>query len=189
MTNFTTPDDWKQTIRDRLLRRASDLDWAELWPEVVSARLALLEAIGGVSDAQADWKPAPAEWSIAETIRHQLSSSVGVLTIIRSLVADRDPGADTPYDSPGEVTAHEVAPEHAGGWDALRAEFREHSIEFAALPVTLGADVNLERTFPHMYFGELPARAWFAFQRVHDRAHLQQVEAIVGADRYPGLTG
>ena len=186
MTDLTAPDGWKQTIRDRLLRRASDLDWAELWPEVVSARLALLEAIADVSDAQAGWKPSPEEWSIAETVRHQRSSSIGVLTIIRSLTAGRDPAAGTPYDSPGEVTAHEVAPEHAGGWDALRAEFREHSIEFAALPLTLPANVNLELTFPHMYFGELPARAWFAFQRVHDRAHLQQVEAIVRADRYPG---
>jgi hypothetical protein len=185
MTETPPLQDWQRAIRERLLRRSADLDWVALWPEVVGARTELLEAIAGISEEQAAWKPSPADWSIAETVRHQLPSSAGVVAIIRALTAGRDPAEDTPYDDPGEVTAHEVAPAFEGLFADLRRAFTENSITFAALPALLPAESDLERTFPHMYFGPLPARAWFAFQRVHDRAHLRQVEEIVSADGFP----
>lgn len=186
---MTTPplsEDWQRAIRERLLTRAADLDWAELWPEVVTARLALLEAIAEISEEQATWKPSPDDWSISETIRHQLPSSAGVITIIRALTAGHDPAEDTPYDDPGDVTAHEVAPHFDGCFADVRAACRADSIAFAALPAHLPADADLERTFPHMYFGPLPARAWFAFQRIHDDAHLTQVREIIATEGFPG---
>jgi hypothetical protein len=172
-------------MRERLLARGEQVDWASLWPEVLRARLRLLDAIAGVTEEQAAWKPSPEDWSIAETIRHLLPSSRGTLTIIRALLEGRDPAEDTPYDSPGEVTAHEDAPAFAGSFEELRAAFREHSIELAALPGDVPREPDLERTFPHLYFGPLPARAWFAFQPVHDGAHLRQVNEIVSAEGFP----
>ncbi len=185
MTNPPLSEDWQRSISERLLRRGADLDWSELWPEVVSARTELLDAIARITEEQAAWKPSADEWSIAETIRHQLPSSTGVITIIRALTEGHDPAEDTPYDDPGDVTAHEVAPAFDGSFADLRAAFVQDSIAFAALPAALPPDPDLERTFPHMYFGPLTARAWFAFQRIHDRAHLHQVQEIVAADGFP----
>ena len=184
MTNSPLTEDWQRAIRERLLRRAADLDWSEIWPEVVAARIELLDAVARISEEQAVWKPSADDWSIAETIRHQLPSSAGVIAIIRALTAGHDPAQDTPYDYPGDVTAHEVAPPCDGSFADLIAAFRADSIAFAALPSRLPADADLGRTFPHMYFGPLPARAWFAFQRIHDRAHLTQVQEIVAADGF-----
>lgn len=185
MTSSPLTEDWQRAIRERLLRRGADLDWSEIWPEVVTARVELLDAIARISEEQAAWKPSATDWSIAETIRHQLPSSAGVITIIRALSAGHDPAEDTPYDDPGDVTAHEVTPHFDGSFAELRAAFRADSIAFAALPAQLPAEADLQRTFPHMYFGPLPARAWFAFQRIHDRAHLNQVHEIVAADGFP----
>jgi uncharacterized damage-inducible protein DinB len=185
MATSNAPEAWQSTIRARLLEQGASQDWAALWPRVVTARCRLLDAIAGISEEQATWKPAADAWSIEETIRHLLRSSEGVVTIIEALVTGRDPGEDTPYDHPGEVTAHEVVPAFEGDFNSLRTTFLEHSIEFAALPRRVPAVPDLERTFPHMYFGELPARAWFAFQPVHDGAHLRQVNEIVVSDGYP----
>ncbi len=185
MTTRDGPGGWQDEIRGRLLARGAEAGWPELWPEVVAARGVLLDAIAAISEEQAAWKPSPDAWSIAETIRHLLPSSDGVIAIIEALTAGRDPGADTPYDSPGDVTAHEVAPAFSGSFSALRDAFRDDSIAFAALPARLPANADLDRTFLHMYFGELPARAWFAFQRIHDGAHLRQIEAIIAGDAFP----
>lgn len=185
MTTSADPDDWRNAIRERLLLRATALDWVELWPEVVAMRSDLLAALSSITEEQAAWKPSADDWSIEETVRHLLPSSAGVIAIIEALSAGRDPAEDTPYDSPGDVTAHEVAPAFDGSFASLLASLRDNSIDFAALPRRLPESPDLERTFPHMYFGALPARAWFAFQRIHDRAHLNQIEAILASDRIP----
>lgn len=176
------------TIRERLLTRGQESDWPEIWSEVVAMRLRVLHAIASISEEQATWKPAPDAWSIDETVRHLLPSSVGVIAIITALCSGRDPLEGTAYDGPGDITAHEVAPGFDGPFAGLRDALREDSIAFAALPRRLPASPDLERTFPHMYFGPLPARSWFAFQRVHDRAHLNQLEEIAAGDGFPGGT-
>ena len=119
MTEFAPKDHWQVTIRERLLVRGASLEWSELWPEVVSMRCELLAALGSISEEQAAWKPAAEDWSIAETIRHLLPSSAGVIGIIEALASGRDPGKDTPYDSPGDLTAHEVAPGYDGSFASL----------------------------------------------------------------------
>lgn len=185
MSSTPPRDDWRGRIRQQLLDRTATADWADLWPAVVAERLKLLAAIEGVTDAQAAWRTTEDEWTIEETVGHLLPSSAGVISIIQSLTAGRDPLEDTPYDAPGDLTAHEVVRSFAGGFDELRAALRKDAISFAALPDRLSATSDLERTFPHMYFGSLPARAWFAFQRIHDGAHLQQIEAITSAPGFP----
>jgi uncharacterized damage-inducible protein DinB len=185
MRSTPATDDWQSRLRQQLLDRVSAADWADLWPSVVGARLELLAAIEGTSDAQAAWRPAEDQWSIEETVRHLLPSSAGVISIIESLSAGRDPLDGTPYDAPADLTAHEVAPDSPFEFAALRAALRDDGITFAGLVAHLPAEPDLERTFPHMYFGPLPARAWFAFQRVHDRAHLRQIQAITADSRFP----
>ena len=184
---MTTPSaaDAFRAIRERLLVAARDRSWFDLWPGVVAARLELIDAIAPVSEEQAQWKPAAEAWSIEETIRHLLVSSRGVVAIIDTLAAGRDPGAGAVYDSPGDLTAHQFAPPFEGAFADLRAAFVAHSVDFAALPSRLPSNPLLEPTFEHMYFGPLPAVAWFAFQRIHDGAHLRQLREIGDAPGYP----
>ena len=188
MTESSSAPPWQAQIRQRLLDRAADASWTDLWPSVVARRLELIEAIAAISEEQAAWKPGADDWSVAETIRHQLVSSRGVIEIVEALASDRAPGDGVVYDSPGDLTAHEVAPDYAGSFAELRAEFLAHSVEFAALPSRLPAEPNRTRTFEHMYFGPLPASAWFAFQRIHDGAHLNQIEQIVAVGGFPART-
>ena len=37
---------------------------------------------------------------------------------------------------------------------------------------------DLESTAPHMFFGELPCKAWFLFLRLHDTDHLNQIKTL-----------
>lgn len=179
------PADWRVVIRQRLVTAGRERSWSELWPSLVSARLDLLDAIAGVSEQQARWKPSANDWSIEETLRHQLVSSRGVIGIIEALAVSHAPGEDAVYDSPGDLTAHEFAPPFEGSFAALRADFLAHSIDFASLPLRLPAEPDRERAFEHIYFGPLTSVAWFAFQRIHDGAHLRQIREILEAPGYP----
>ena len=41
-----------------------------LWRELESVRAEILEEAEGLSQAQADWKPADKEWSVGEIVHH-----------------------------------------------------------------------------------------------------------------------
>jgi hypothetical protein len=62
----------------------------------------------------------------------------------------------------------------------LRREYLGLCLEFAGLAARLSADAPVEPAYGHPFFGELHARAWFAFQRIHDLDHAAQIEAIRG---------
>lgn len=162
-------------VRGYLVGQAEQLDWIELWPRVIAERGALLHAIDGVSDAQADWSPGADEWSIRQIVEHLLTGSRQRLQLIEDLAAGR------PEDE------REPRPEAAmpSAFARLRLHLTEHSVKLSSLPERLPPMVNLEMTSSHGNFGELNSRAWFLFNRIHDTDHLQQIEAIKGADGYP----
>jgi hypothetical protein len=167
-------------VRERIaatLRARGELDWLELWPDVMRWRGHLLEALGAVEPADADWQPRDGGWSATQVLQHQYTSSAGVREIVLALAAGRTV-RDGTYDAPGEVTAHEIAPPEAGSFAELLPAFRAHSLAFAAIPEEVGATPNLTLTFPHEYFGPLHARAWFGFQALHDFAHLNQLVGL-----------
>ena len=76
-----------------LLTQAEKYTWLELWPRVVQGRLEFLDAIRGVGEEQADFRPAPGDWTIREVAQHVLTSSQAVAGLIAALVAGR-PGPD-----------------------------------------------------------------------------------------------
>ena len=58
-------------VRERLaatLRARGELDWLELWPDVMRWRAHLLEALGAVEPTGADWLPRDGGWSAIETV-------------------------------------------------------------------------------------------------------------------------
>ena len=178
------PQNLADRLRSELTRQGQELDWLELWPDVVRARIEVLDALSAIDNQTAersDEHAAEAGWSICETLRHLHLPSIGVADIIRDLAAGQ-PVRNGTYEWEGDVTAHEIAPELSGSFDDLRHAFALHSVDFSAIPHNLPPKPNLKNTFPHMYFGHFNCRTWFIFQALHDNAHLRQFKALLAAE-------
>ena len=161
-----------------LLTQAEKYTWLELWPRVVQGRLEFLDAIRGVGEEQADFRPAPGDWTIREVAQHVLTSSQAVAGLIAALVAG-EPGPDVERaDRARELASASLAD--------LRRDLLRDSVAFSGIAARFPDDVSLEPTAPHPFFGPLHCRAWFLFQRVHDQDHARHVGSIKQAPGYPG---
>lgn len=159
-------------VRGYLLAQSQRHDWSTLWPRVVGPRLELLAATADLSEEQADFKPAPDEWSIRDCLAHVLRASRGTLARIEALVV-------------GSADASRAPQTEADSLADLRAQLIADSSHYAGILERLPEKPNLELTAEHPVFGELNSRAWFLFQRLHDSDHLGQIRAIKEAPRYP----
>lgn len=163
-------------IAEYLLAQGEKNSWLELWPRVMSGRLELLDAVLDVDAAQADFKPSPDVWSINEVLRHALDSSRGVARTVERLAR-----AESAPDAPN----FDLAEASAESWAELRSAFTQDSVSFANLITRLPEPPSLDATAEHMFFGPLHARAWFLFQRIHDKDHHGQVVALKQAPGFP----
>ena len=158
MTNGPT-DAERERIRGYLMAQGEKYRWLELWPRVVGARVALLDALSGVSEEQAGFSPAEDEWSIREVAHHVVNGSRGVARLIEQLARGEEPSSQERTDPRREP------PEAA--FEQLRLELAEQSAEFAGLVARLPEPPSLERTHSHMLLRRaalprvvsLPARA------------------------------
>lgn len=166
----------EQRIREYLVDQAGKRDWISLWPRMIAERGALLQLIDGVSDEQADWSPGGDEWSTRQIVEHVLTVSRNTLQLIEDLAAGRAK----------DEREERLAAKMPSSFQRLRSHLVEHSVKLASLPERLPGMVNLTMTSPHSNFGELNAREWFLFNRIHDTDHRKQIETIQAADGYPG---
>lgn len=176
MTNGPDTDE-RARIGGYLNSQGEKYTFTELWPRVVGGRLELLDALQGVSEQQAAFKPADDEWSIREVAWHALNGSRGVARLVEPMAKGETPPQRERVDPAREETAQSLAELHA----ALLSD----SVAFGALAQTLPEPPSLEGTAPHMFFGELHCRAWYLFQRVHDQDHARQIAGIKEAAGYP----
>ena len=159
-------------VRGYLLAQSERHDWPALWPRVVGPRIELLAETAALSEEQADFKPAPGEWSIRDCLAHVLHASRGTLARVEALAA-------------GSVVAAAAPQTEADSLADLRAQLIADSSHFAGILARLPEQPNLELTAGHAVFGELNSRAWFLFQRLHDSDHLGQIRAVKEASGYP----
>ena len=170
-------DDVRDRVRSYLLGQGEKHSWLELWPRVVGARVALLDAVSDVSAEQAAFHPAEGEWSIAEVVHHAVNSSSGVARVIEQLAQG---------EQPPELTRTDPAREPAqASFDELRRSLAADSVNFASLAGRLPEPPSLESTHPHTFFGDLHCRAWYLFQRIHDQDHAGQIAKVKEAAGYP----
>lgn len=149
---------------------------SEIWPRAVKARMELLDCLAKVTDEQAAWAPSAEDWSIKEVALHILNSSRSVRRIVQALSTGET--ADSSGIEPPRKTTDASVVELS---DQLRDDGIEWTVAISALPQT----PPLEPTANHSMFGDLHARAWHLFQRVHDLDHMNQIEAVKQADGYP----
>ncbi len=149
---------------------------SEIWPRAVKARMELLDCLAKVSEEQAAWSPSAEDWSIKEVALHILNSSRSVRRIVQALSAGETADSSN-IDPPRKTTDAPVA--------QLAEQLRDDGIEWTVAIAALPQTPPLEPRANHSMFGDLHARAWHLFQRVHDLDHMNQIEAVKQAEGYP----
>ena len=164
------PAEAAQRIGDSLRRQGRDEAGLEIWPRVLEAQLRFLKALDGLSNEQAHSRAAEGEWTIAEVVYHAVEGGRAVLQVIEALVAGKTPDAVLAPDPAYMPTGSGIV--------ILRRDYTELGAAFASVAEKLTAGTPETPVHPHAFFGDLSARGWFAFQRIHDMDHGGQIEKL-----------
>ena len=164
---MTTEPDEAERVRSYLQSQGEKYTFAEIWVRFVKARIALIDAVSDVDQGQADFRPDPDEWSISEALNHVVTSSGRISEIVDALANGASPSPGI-IDPPREETTLSI--------EELRERLMLDSLRWSALVERLPSAPSTDFTAPHPFFGELHARAWLLFQRIHDIDHAGQVE-------------
>ena len=173
---MTTEVDEVRRVYSYLQSQGERFTFAELWGRLIRARISVMDAVVGVTQEQADFRPDPEEWSISEVLHHLVTSSGRVAELVEALSRGESFIPDR-IDPPREETASTI--------DELSTKLRDDSIRWTALTERLPASPPTQPTAPHTIFGELHARAWYLFQRVHDLDHAGQIAKNKEAEGFP----
>lgn len=168
-----------------------------LWKDLEAVRGQILEEIEGLSQAQADWKPADGEWSAGEVVHHLGLAETGFGRLTGRLLKDAGDGvAPWPADlealtplpppPPGPGKAPETAmPTHGQPIGKLVDELRAVRQRTRQTIERLGAVDPRPLKFAHPAFGSMDLGQWWQLQVRHDGDHLQQLRAIKSAPGFP----
>ncbi|MBZ5610370.1 MAG: DinB family protein [Acidobacteriia bacterium] len=161
-------------------------------------RQALLDAVDGVTDNQARWKPAPDRWSILEYVEHLAVSDDELVQMIeRSLKTPARPETEEQRKE-REQKIREIpvprganrAPEmlrpsarFASLSDAVAAflQARERTLEYAR---TTQADLRSHFT-PHTVLGPLDGYQWLTGNAHHVDTHAAHIIEIRAMPNFP----
>jgi hypothetical protein len=168
-----------------------------LWRDLQTVRAQVLSEAEGLTQAQADWRPGPGEWSVAEIVHHLTLAEVATGKLTSKLLKEAGPGA-APF--PADVAEWAPLPP----WPAGRREAPPVvQPRPAQLLAALVADMkaarertrqSLERLatvdprplrFPHFALGDLHLGQWWMLQARHDGDHLEQLRRVKAAPGFP----
>jgi hypothetical protein len=169
------PAEAAQRIGDSLRRQGAEHDGLGLWPRIAEAQVRFLKMLEDVTEEQAHHRTAEGEWMIAEVVYHALEGGRAVLQVVEALAAGTKPNAILSPDPAYMPTGRALRD--------LRRDYTLMCARFAALAPALTSATPRQPVHPHPFFGELSARGWFAFQRVHDMDHGGQIEKLREATR------
>jgi len=172
---------------------------ATLWDDLQAVRAEVLREAEGLSQAQADFKPSPKDWSVGEVIDHLTIAEIatGKLTTkltreaeaagaVASFPADLRAFGPLPPWPPGPAEAPPVVWPSAGkpigeliaAMKATRERSRQSIEKMASLdPRRL--------VFKHFRLGDLDLAQWWVLQAQHDLIHLGQIRDIKHSPGFP----
>jgi uncharacterized damage-inducible protein DinB len=181
---MTSQSDERARVRGYLLSQGERYTYLELWPRLVKARLEVLDALEGVSDGQARFKPDRDEWSIRQVALHVLNGSKRVAHLVELLARG---GPVSSESAGGSIAANiDPAPEETDmRVEELRDGLLRDALAWSTLTQGLPEPPSFDATAEHNFFGDLHSRAWYLFQRVHDLDHARQIAAIKESPGYP----
>ena len=163
-----------------------------------ASRKLFLDSVSGLSAAQANWKPAPDKWSIAEVAEHIALAEGFIFQVVeRSLQAPAKPAMENPRAADERLLTGVTdrskkfqAPEpiQPGGKYATVAEtmaafVQERDKHIDYLKET--PDPLREHFAPHPVIGELDAFQWILLMSAHTERHVKQIEEVKASPGYP----
>jgi len=167
-----------------------------LWSDLEAVRSHVLKEADGLSQGQADWRPADTDWSAGEILHHLTLAEINTGKLTSKLL--KEVSAGKPF--PADLQAFPPLPVRAGGPgeapEGVRAD-RGLAIERLLADMRAARDrtrQTLERlatvdprgfTWSHPAFGVLDLSQWWQLQAYHDRDHLQQLRAVKAAPGFP----
>lgn len=170
-----------------------------LWNDLEGVRGELLHEVESLSQRQADWRPAPDQWSVGEVLDHLMVSEVMTGKLTTKLTKEAAAGG-APAVFPHDLTEFAALPIPASvSANAPESVWPAHGKPFSELLQTMKA--TRERTrqsfdrlaacdprplrFNHFRLGNLDLAQWWRLQADHDRVHLGQVRDIKRAPGFP----
>jgi len=175
---------------------------AELRERLAADLGAVTSAVGGLTQAQADWRPAPDRWSVGEVLHHMLLSNRMFALVVRKLIQQgrrqgltagptsrrswprlrsiTDVSASGPVKNPDRVT-----PTRGFPIEQLRQELAaSHESVEAQIPALAGLDLEALH-MPHPLGFELNLYHWLDIAGAHERRHLTQIQAVMAEPGFP----
>jgi len=168
-----------------------------LWDGLEAARADVLREVAGLSQRQADWKPAEKEWSPGEVINHLTIAEIATGKLTTKLTREAEAaGGLARY--PEGFAIRPLPPWPPGPGEAPAVVWPEHGKPIAELLSIMKATRERSRTsveklatldpkrlvFKHFRLGDLDLAQWWLLQAQHDRIHLGQLRDI---KRQPGF--
>ena len=169
-----------------------------LWDDLEAARADVLREVTGLSQRQADWKPAEKEWSAGEVVNHLTIAEIATGKLTTKLTREAEAaGGLSPY--PADFTIRPLPPWPPGPGEAPPVVWPEHGKPIAELISTMKGTRERSRTsveklatldpqrlvFKHFRLGDLDLAQWWLLQEQHDRIHLGQLRDIKRAPGFP----
>ncbi|HEV8473255.1 MAG TPA: DinB family protein [Methylomirabilota bacterium] len=170
-----------------------------LWRELESVRAELLREVQELSQNQADWRPAPKDWSVGEVLDHVTAAEIATGKLTTKLTKEAAAGG-APAVFPHDLTEFPALPIPAStSADAPESVWPAHGKALPELVQTMSA--TRERTrqsfdrlgacdpralrFKHFRLGDLDLSQWWRLQADHERVHLGQVRDIKRTPGFP----
>jgi hypothetical protein len=170
-----------------------------LWNELESVRSRVLREAEALTQAQADWKPSAADWSIGEVIDHLTIAEIHTGKLTTKLVREAG-AAGAPAPFPADLAAFPALPPWPPGpAEAPPVVWPGHGKPIRELLATMKATRERSRQsieklatvdprtlrFKHFRLGDLDLAQWWLLQAHHDGLHLEQIRAIRRAAGFP----
>lgn len=168
-----------------------------VWTDLESVRAEVLAEVDGLSQAQAEWRSEPTDWSIGEIIHHLTLAEVATGKLTSKLLKEVGP---TPVPFPADLTGFAplppwpagpreappmVRPEAGHAIGQLVADMKAARLRSRqSLERLAGVDPRPLR-FRHFRLGELDLGQWWMLQAAHDGDHLDQLRRIRAAPGFP----
>jgi hypothetical protein len=168
-------------VRTYLLQEA-ERPLAELRPKLAEAHQALVGALEGVSEGQAEFTPAVGEgedaWGIAEVLRHISSVEVIMADRVRQLGQGELLNLQSTYPGFMESVETRRLPE------LIDTVGRSYDRLLTAVNEIEGHE-RLDTLDTHRRFGELNCRGWVAMHTLHLQDHARQIGKIKAMEGFP----
>ena len=145
---------------------------------------ALLAALDGLSEAQAQYKPSADDWCVLELMAHVVTTKRVFASMCENLSAGHwPPGVGEEWQEESRQDGVTLAKFETLA-DALAAAQSAHDDLLKHIRALDTA--NTEIRFRHFVFGDLNSREWAVFQRIHDGDHTPQIGSIRASSGFPG---